>query len=146
MYLFSILSLTSGFGPLGLSLVNKSIPCYEIGYWCNKKHQGQGFVQEAVMLLSRVAIERIKAQRVSLLGGARIRPSHSQRRDSSFSRHYLVFLQKVIIVCDEDNARSARVAERCGFKLDGTHRNAIRKNNGQMGNQMIFSLVPSDLL
>lgn len=53
--------------------------------------------------------------------------------------------RRVQLVCDAANVRSAAVARRCGFQLEGVLRNASRKpGSGELRDDMIFSLVRPD--
>lgn len=48
---------------------------------------------------------------------------------------------RIQIRCDLHNVRSAKVAERCGFTLEGILRNETRDVDGSLRNTMIFSKV-----
>lgn len=48
---------------------------------------------------------------------------------------------RIQIRCDAHNLRSAKVAERCGFTLEGILRNETRDMDGSLRNTMIFSKV-----
>ena len=52
--------------------------------------------------------------------------------------------QRVEIHCSHRNTRSQRVAERCGFVLEGRLRNRLREPDGELRDTMIYSLVPDD--
>jgi len=52
--------------------------------------------------------------------------------------------QRVEIHCSHRNERSQRVAERCGFQLDGRLRNHGRDPSGELRDMMIYALVPGD--
>ena len=62
---------------------------FEIGYWCHTAHEGNGYVTEAVVALTQLAFESLRARRVE-------------------------------IRMSDQNARSFRVAERAGFRLERT--------------------------
>ena len=49
---------------------------------------------------------------------------------------------RVSIHCDPRNERSRRVAERCGYELEGRLRNAARTPTGTLRDTLIFSRVP----
>jgi RimJ/RimL family protein N-acetyltransferase len=49
---------------------------------------------------------------------------------------------RVSIHCDPRNERSRRVAERCGYELEGRLRNAARTPSGTLRDTLIFSRVP----
>jgi RimJ/RimL family protein N-acetyltransferase len=53
--------------------------------------------------------------------------------------------ERLEIRCDEGNERSARVAERCGFKLEAKLRNYARTTQGELRDDRLYSLLPSDL-
>jgi RimJ/RimL family protein N-acetyltransferase len=40
------------------------VPCFEIGYWCRKSYQGQGYVTETVNALTDFAFTHLNAKRV----------------------------------------------------------------------------------
>lgn len=48
---------------------------------------------------------------------------------------------RIEIRCDANNIPSARVAERCGYTLEGTLRNYKFDSNGSLTNTMIFARV-----
>ncbi len=50
----------------GLHRGDKKVPSHEIGYWCRQRFQGQGYVAETVRALTRVAFERMKANRIEI--------------------------------------------------------------------------------
>ena len=49
--------------------------------------------------------------------------------------------KRVEIRCDEGNERSWRVAERCGFQLEGTLRNDSRGTNGEVRSTRVYAKV-----
>ena len=53
-------------GASGLHRINWNVPSFEIGYWLAEKHQGHGYVTEAVWLLLQLAFNTLEAQRVVL--------------------------------------------------------------------------------
>lgn len=52
--------------------------------------------------------------------------------------------QRVAIHCGHRNVRSQRVAERCGFVLEGRLRNQCRETTGDLRDTLVYALVPSD--
>jgi RimJ/RimL family protein N-acetyltransferase len=52
--------------------------------------------------------------------------------------------ERVEIHCSHRNVRSQKVAERCGFVLEGRLRNHGREPTGDLRDMMIYSLVPED--
>ena len=49
------------------------------------------------------------------------------------------------IQCDEQNTKSAAVAKRLGFVLEGRLRNHELASNGSLRTSLIFSLIPTDV-
>jgi RimJ/RimL family protein N-acetyltransferase len=52
--------------------------------------------------------------------------------------------QRVEIHCSHRNTRSQRVAERCGFVLEGRLRNHGREATGELRDMLVYALVPGD--
>jgi len=52
--------------------------------------------------------------------------------------------QRVELVTDELNAGSRAVAERCGFRLEGTLRHVIRAPDGSLRNSCIYARLPPE--
>lgn len=100
-------------GSVGLHPRNWQIPSFEIGYWLGAPYEGQGYMSEAVRLVTTLAFETLGANRV-------------------------------IIRCDAENRRSAAVARRCGFVLEGTFRNDTVMPPQILSDSLIFSMIPSD--
>jgi RimJ/RimL family protein N-acetyltransferase len=50
--------------------------------------------------------------------------------------------QRVELITDEENASSRRVAERCGFELEGIRRNVLRGSDGGLRNGCIYARLP----
>lgn len=48
----------------GTHVIDTSIPSYEIGYWCRKRFEGQGFVTEAVKAMTETLFGHMRANRV----------------------------------------------------------------------------------
>jgi len=82
-------------GGSGLNLLDWSVPMFEIGYWCRKRFERQGYITEAVHAITRFGFESLNAERI-------------------------------IIRCDANNARSAAVARRAGYMLEGVMRHDSR--------------------
>ncbi len=53
---------------------------------------------------------------------------------------------RVELVVDEENVASRRVAERCGFALEGVLRNERRAPNGDLRNTCIYARIASQAL
>ena len=83
---------------------------FEIGYWVRASAVGNGYVTEAVKVLTRAAFEHLGANRVE-------------------------------IRCDARNARSRRVAERCGYMLEGTLRRNALTTDGEMRDTLVFAML-----
>ncbi len=52
--------------------------------------------------------------------------------------------RRVELQCDATNERSRKTAERCGFVFEGRLRNRSRTPDGQLRDDLIFSLIPGD--
>jgi ribosomal-protein-serine acetyltransferase len=52
--------------------------------------------------------------------------------------------QRVLIRCDARNTRSAAVAKRLGFVLEGRLRHDSRAQDGTIRDTLVYSLIPSD--
>jgi RimJ/RimL family protein N-acetyltransferase len=52
--------------------------------------------------------------------------------------------KRVEISCDERNTRSMRVAEACGFQYEGRMRQDDRLPNGELSNDVYYSLINTD--
>jgi ribosomal-protein-serine acetyltransferase len=52
--------------------------------------------------------------------------------------------QRVEIHCSHRNTRSQRVAERCGFVLEGRLRNRLREPDGELRDTLIYAIIPDD--
>jgi RimJ/RimL family protein N-acetyltransferase len=53
-------------GCSGLHRIDWSVPCVEIGYWLRTSLQGQGYMTEAVLGLTKFAFEQLGAQRIEI--------------------------------------------------------------------------------
>lgn len=51
---------------------------------------------------------------------------------------------RVEIKCDSTNEKSVRVAERCGFHLEGELRNNEKSPGGGLRNTLVFSMLPNE--
>lgn len=53
-------------GAIGLIIVDKEIPYFEIGYWLRKSCVGKGYMTEAVKLVEEYAFNELNAKRVEI--------------------------------------------------------------------------------
>lgn len=53
-------------------------------------------------------------------------------------------VERVEIHCDADNARSAMVAKKLGFRHDGTLRQRLRRSDGTLADRMIWSMFAAE--
>ena len=53
-------------GSSGLHRINWNIPKFEIGYWCRKRFQGQGYITESTETITKFAFETLGAKRVEI--------------------------------------------------------------------------------
>lgn len=53
-------------GGSGLHGINWDIPKFEIGYWCRKRFQGQGYITESTEAIAKFAFETLGAKRVEI--------------------------------------------------------------------------------
>ena len=53
-------------GSSGLHNANWNIPKFDIGYWIDSRHVGQGYMTEAVQGIASFALETLKARRVEI--------------------------------------------------------------------------------
>lgn len=100
-------------GGVGLHPRDWSVPSFEIGYWIGAPFEGQGYVSEAVTLVTRLAFDVLRANRIYIL-------------------------------CDAENYRSANVARRCLYTLEGTHRRDARAPDGSLRDTLCFSHIRED--
>ena len=54
-------------------------------------------------------------------------------------------LNKIYLETNEDNLAARRVYQKCGFKLEGIHREEYRKKNGQLLNRIYYGLLKGEL-
>ena len=95
-------------GVCGMHRPEWAVPKVELGFWCRKSAQGNGFIGEAVRAITDLAINDLKAQRVEMS-------------------------------IDEFNQPSRRVAELCGFELEGIMKNCRRGEDGSLRNTCIYA-------
>ena len=53
-------------GGSGLHRIDWAIPKFEIGYWCRKRFQGQGYISESTEAIAKFAFETLGAKRVEI--------------------------------------------------------------------------------
>jgi RimJ/RimL family protein N-acetyltransferase len=51
--------------------------------------------------------------------------------------------QRVELVAEDQNVASRKVAERCGFALEGVLRNVVRGPDGRLRNTCIYARLPA---
>ena len=101
-------------GGSGLNLLDWSVPMFEIGYWCRKRFERQGYITEAVHAITRFGFESLNAERI-------------------------------IIRCDANNARSAAVARRAGYMLEGVMRHDSRTvDTNELRDTQQFAMLRSE--
>lgn len=100
-------------GATGYPRLDRTVPSFEIGYWCRTPLCGRGFATEVTEALTRHAFDVLGARRVEL----RI---------------------------DDRNLRSAAVAERLGFALEGVLRRNVRDHHGRVCDTRVYSLISLD--
>ena len=68
-------------GGSGLHRINWAIPKFEIGYWCRKRFQGQGYISESTEAITQFAFETLAAKRVEIRCDAKnVRSQHIPNR------------------------------------------------------------------
>lgn len=82
----SIFDKASGMfaGGTGLHRVNWEIRSFEIGYWVRKRFEGQGYIKESTLALTRYAFDQLNASRVELRCNAENQRSISVIRSLGF--------------------------------------------------------------
>ena len=53
-------------GSSGLHPKDWKIPKFEIGYWCRKKFQNQGYITESTVAISEFGFHRLNAERIEI--------------------------------------------------------------------------------
>ena len=53
-------------GGTGLNRISWIVRRFELGYWCRTSRQGQGFVTEAALAVTRFAFDQLRARRVEV--------------------------------------------------------------------------------
>jgi RimJ/RimL family protein N-acetyltransferase len=53
-------------GASGLHPRNWDVPRFEIGYWCRKRFEGQGYISEAVRAITTLGFETFGARRIEI--------------------------------------------------------------------------------
>ena len=93
-----------------IGVVNWDLPEFELGYFSEAGHKGQGYVTEAARAALRFAFRQLGASRVRL-------------------------------ECDDTNARSIRVAERCGMVKEGHIRENKLNLDGSVSGTVYYGLL-----
>jgi RimJ/RimL family protein N-acetyltransferase len=98
-------------GATGLHRPQWEARIFEVGYFQRTSATGHGYMTEAVIAVTRMALDVLHANRVE-------------------------------IWCDAANGRSAAVAERAGFTLEGRLRNHDLNNAGEPCDELVYAVVP----
>jgi RimJ/RimL family protein N-acetyltransferase len=53
-------------GSSGFGIRNWDVPALEIGYWCRKRFEGQGYISEAVRSILKFGFETLAARRIEI--------------------------------------------------------------------------------
>ena len=77
-------------GGSGLHRINWAVPSFEIGYWLRTSAWGQGYVTEAVQVLSQFAFETLGANRVEILCDAQNTRSSAVPKRLGFTQEALL--------------------------------------------------------
>jgi len=104
-----------------IGVVSWELPEFEIGYFVDREHEGQGYVSEAVGGTDQRG------------GALRFTFEHLQA-------------QRVRIECNDTNLRSIRVAERCGFTREAHFRENKRNPDGSLSGTVIYGLLRKEFL
>ncbi len=96
-----------------VGVVNRDLPEFEVGFFADAQHEGQGYVSEAVRAVLPFLFDQLGARRVRL-------------------------------ECDDTNERSSRVAERCGFAVEGHIRENHRWSDGTITGTLHYGLLRRD--
>lgn len=72
-------------GCSSLHRIDWEIPRFEIGYWCRKRFEGQGFISEAVTGLVHFAVEELGAKRIEIRCDARNERSRKVAERAGFN-------------------------------------------------------------
>ncbi len=76
---------------------NPLVPLFEIGYWIDSKHTGQGYVTECVNALTHFAFEQLKAVRVQIKVQRENEKSQAVAKRCGF--HQEAILEKAVLDC-----------------------------------------------
>jgi len=96
-----------------IGVANRELPEFEVGFFAEVEHQGQGYVAEATRRALKFIFEQLGAHRVRLR-------------------------------CDDTNAPSRRVAERCGMVREGHIRENKRNADGSISGTLHYGLLRSE--
>jgi RimJ/RimL family protein N-acetyltransferase len=53
-------------GSLGVHSINWQVPCFELGYWLHTGMTGHGYMTEAVLVLTRILLGSLGAERIEI--------------------------------------------------------------------------------
>jgi RimJ/RimL family protein N-acetyltransferase len=93
-----------------VGVANGELPEFELGFFADEAHEGQGWVTEAARRVLSFLFDELGARRVRL-------------------------------ECDDSNLRSARVAELCGFRLEGHVRENHRWPDGSVTGTLHYGML-----
>lgn len=79
--------------------------------------------------------------RTSMVGNGYVTEALNAIIDLTFNT---LHAERLFLRCDDRNKRSAAVAERCGFTLEGCQRNHARDNDGNLVDMRFYSRIASD--
>lgn len=105
-------------GASGFHAIDWSVPKCEVGYWLTKPMQGRGYMSEALVALTDMAL------RSETEGG--------------------LSMVRVELRTDLSNLASQRVAERAGFQQEGVLRNESRDHFARVRSTVLFSRVSAE--
>nr|WP_090885755.1 GNAT family N-acetyltransferase [Evansella caseinilytica] len=69
----------------GLHHIDWRVPKFEIGYWIDKRHSGNGYITEAVQRITEFAFEELQARRVEICCDERNKNSRAVAERLGFS-------------------------------------------------------------
>jgi len=99
-------------GGTGLHRMDWAVRRFEIGYWIRPEAAGQGYVSEAVGLLTALAFDRLAARRVEIRCDARNLKSRAVAKRCGFELEGVLKNEALgVDGCPRDTAVHARIAD-----------------------------------